>query len=697
MPIDDEQKQRDYNQILADTTSKTKDYARSLTSSAKALLKYASNEKEQNQILKEHIKNLKKQVEIEKSKDNVDKNKIKFLNDEIDATKSLTTGFKFALPKLQSFGAYAAIGAKKLLEFGVELSKSTVKTAGRFFDAGERIKNFSDLTKDFKIPGLESLAAAVDFNTENFKILSQTGAGFNGSLVQLREAAHSANMPIMDFVDMIQQNSSSMARLFGSVQSGIPQIQSFARSVRDMTRNDLAQFGLNFEETNEFMQTYLELERSRGAVQRKSTAEVVAGTRQYARNLVLLSKLTGEDVKKLDQKNKEAARDGVFRALLANKTPEVALGFTNMLGTMQTLGPGFEALFKDVVAFRGPVSDAAVAMNVLTRGRLIPLMKSFDGSQESIIALTNATKEASAFSIRNNQNLAKAVLAGANEFQQGFTDISNAAGRAVDTSVIQGEMNARDGTTKALVGFREEIDQTKVAFEKGTTSFQKLTYFGDKTAETLDKLNSGLKGLQTFVPNAPQRISEGFKNIGTEKGYGRGTILSLADDSMFGMAKRAGQRFGAGGPGNSLLDILTPWDTLAEKIAQQQLKYDTGEHYATGTKGKTGEYFKDFGSGTRVALHNVEAVIPKNSPMGAMVSMLDKIIKTPTNSVPKPTTTEKDYSEFFQNLVTGITSLGTKMDESKNMLNTIAGASAKTADNTGKQIKTLARNPYSIV
>ena len=707
--MDDEQKQKDYIEAIAKATSETKKFSRNLTSSVSSLVRQASNEKQRNQIIKEHIKNLNEQIKLEQSQKTVDREKIKHIKDEINATKELTTGFKFAIPNLKDFGT--ALG-----KYALETAKSTGKTAANFLDAGERVKKYSDLSKEFTGTlgsGFTKLFESLDFNVGIFKQLSLTGAGFNGSMMNLRDAAKAARMPILDFVDMVQRNSSVMAQLFGSVQSGVPQMVNFNRSLRDVTRSELSQFGLNLDDTTEFLSTYLELERSRGATQRRTTAEVVAGTRDYAKNLVLLSKLTGKSVKELDEQNKAVAADGAFRAILADKSPEVAKGFEIMLGELNSVNPLFGQLFKEVTAFRGAANTSTAQLDLMSGGALVRAMKAFDGSEASIINLSNALKESGTQGIRTSKSFAMASIANG-DFAEQLTALAKAAGIAIDPARIRAQMSATDEFTKSAVGGRDVLDAVKASVEGVATDAQKLLIkqFGDKfpdllkimrdSAEKLASVDNPIALAYDKGKKAIRVVSTFFSDMGTERGAGKGTLLSTADDSVFGMARRAGARYGEGGLGNSIFDILTPWDTLAEKIKKYEDGMSTGDGYASGTLGVTGKLFKNFGSGTQATLHGQEAVVPKNSPMGSVLSMLEQLSVKPTvtnapATAPANTQTNSEFMRMNSILSENLKGLSEVMVKSEKHLNTLVAISAKTEQNTGENKRGLANLSPSLV
>ena len=704
MAIDDEQKQKDF-------TAGIEKVNKGLASTVKSLLKNAKSEEDKAKVLRLSTQALKEQLAGIKGNSAATKLQRLELANSIKSMKGFGGGVSSARLGVAFLAEKALEAGAALKDYIADTAKSTFKTGVNFADAGEKIKQYSDISKEYTGTlgkGFTGLLKIVDFNTDIFKQLSQTGAGFNGNMMNFRDAAKEARMPLLDFVDMVQKNSSVMARLFGSVQSGVPQLTSFNRSLRDVTKNELAQYGLNLEETTEFLTTYLELERSRGATQQRTTAEVVAGTRDYAKNLVLLSKLTGKSVKELDEQTKAVAADGSFRALLSDMTPDAAKGFTLMLGELDKVNPLFGQLFKEVTAFGGAANTQTAQLDMMTKGALTRAMKAFDGSPDSIINLTNVLKEAGSQGIRTGKSFALASIAGG-DFSDQLIALARAAGIAVDPERIKAQMAAQDEFTKSAVAGRDVIDAVKASVEGQATEAQKILIqeFGDKFPDLLKIMEESAEKLNVENPvakaydstkKAIRVTSSFFSNLGTEEGTGRGTLLSTADDSVAGMVRRAMQRFSEGGEANSFLDILTPFDTLSEKIAN----FNKGDGFASGTLGATGNLFNDFGSGTLATLHGEEAVVPRNSAMGAVLSMLDQLTARPaTTAATAPTVKEtQNNSEFMRMnaiLSENLKGLSEVMVKSEKHLNTLVAIGAKTERNTGETKRGLANMSPSLV
>ena len=141
-------------------------------------------------------------------------------------------------------------------------------------------------------------------------------------------------MPLEKFTDMIGSNSTMLAKLFGSVSEGVPQISRLTSQLRDITERDFAKFGLTLDDTSEYMMTYLELERARGNTDRMSRTQLLQGTADYTKNLVVLSKLTGKSVDELNEANMAHAADGVMQSQLSKMSAKDAKVLTTNINSL---------------------------------------------------------------------------------------------------------------------------------------------------------------------------------------------------------------------------------------------------------------------------------------------------------------------------------------------------------------------------
>ena len=680
---------------------------KNIGSVGKLLLSNAQTEKDQAEISKLLIKAKQEEIKILQSSKNKDTTagriKQRLLNQELNDLKEHSIQLKKSQEFVGAFGNHfkklpIAKSVSNFTKLNLQAKLATVafhaisglaSSIGSlvigFADAESKVKGFEKLgelmfpNKGFVGKKFIAMGRAIDFNISNFKTLAQRGADFESSVINMRNAAARSRMPLLDFVDYVSNNSDVLASLFGNVQDGVRNFETLAVRLRNITRNEFSQFGLTLEDTNEFMTSFMELERARGRAQTLTQDELIQGTQQYTRQLILFSKLTGESVENMDKLNRQQAVNAKFQTLLAGLAPEEASRLRNFNTFLERTNPAMAQLFQETYAVGGAMNENTAVMNAMSGNGLVPLFKLFiqrKGAEEEVI---NGLRMLSNNVVQNGKTFAIASLANG-QFTEQLSGFSATAGAL--SKNVEDQIKPLKTSTGAFVGFQDTMDQLKSAVEKKATEVLGITLFNEKYAND-------------FIREASQKISK--------------FSLDLANFNIFSAVYDVGKK---------ALRVVSPAGFLISKLFNPKggQQADTSGNvptvvspdddmtmmpmYKDGSKG-----FRDFGSGTLVKLHNKETVIPLNSPMGKVVASLEgaKLDQNPqkvqniTNTISNVTAGDKDYDRLAAVFSQGFSTLAGKMDESVNRLNMIAGASAKTADNTEKQIKTLARNPYSIV
>jgi len=542
----------------------------------------------------------------------------------------------------------------KAVKFLGKMILGAAEIGANFGKTSSNIKSFNDAVEAGfdNIPylgaALKKLAPEIDDNVQLFKGLAQSGASFGSSITRLRMIAYDAGMPLLQFQELIQNNSTTLARLFGSVDDGIPQIAGLGRALRRFTEQELAQFGITMDETNEFLTTFAELERARGRAGQLSQAQLLEGTKEYAKNLVLLSKLTGESVTELDKRNRQLAADGVFQAKLAQMDADQA---ERVRQALRLLPDSAQQAAKEIIGLGVPVGDAARGLEVLSGGQFGETLKALmEGTEVDLLEVSNVFKQIGNNIVNSSDAAASAALAGNPMFKEVLDIGVVLAGVAADRESVEGQIiAAQKDNIVAAVNMTSALDRNTVELQRLATGLLDNTLFSKDS-----KLGNAL---DEFVMNNPTKYTKLFvdKALALFSGKGKSTAGSFfrRDD----------------GGATGFEDVM---------------------EFNYGSKG-----FRNFGSGTPVVLHGEEAVVPRND-IGQLAGLLSEVGATTNNNTTGDTITNTTNVD----MTTLNTSTKELVDLNKKVaqhLNTLVTIGAMTEKNTKNFNNRLANMGGSLV
>ena len=522
-------------------------------------------------------------------------------------------------------------------------TSSNIKTLGEATEAGAgNLGKFGTF--------LNKIAEEVDDNIQMFKGLAQSGATFNSSIEQMRNSAKEAGMPLVQFQELVENNTVTLAKMFGSVNAGIPEFVKLGKGLRAFTETDLAGFGITMTEANEFLATFTELQRARGMSERMNAETLLEGTKVYVKQLTTLSRLTGQSVTELDAQMKQDALDGVLQAKLAQMSEEDAQNFQAILRQFPAEARG---AVMELGLLKAPISDAAVGLQSFSGGAVQELiqsaMKAGKMTDDEAIELANKIRATGNSLLKNGNAAADAVLAGGLPMGKAYLDIAAAmAGGEVDRAVFdKATLEAQKGVTNELVNTQSTLEKNTVSLQSlGTTMMAQLL---------LDSKSKGAQVLRAFNEDGGNTTAE--------------MVASM--ERIFGLTNDDDKK-------NSAKDT----DRL---IPAQSDMGEGGAQY--GTKG-----FRDFGSGTPMTLHGSEMVLPKNN-VGELAKELavlgSPVTKTTEQStVTNNSTTAIDMTTMNKNTLELI-ELNKKVAQHLNTLVTIGAMTEKNTKSTNNSLANM--------
>ena len=202
------------------------------------------------------------------------------------------------------------------------------------------------------IPGIGSILGMFTGYLDNtltvFQQLSSSGASFNNNLTLLRTSAANAKVSLESFASLIGNNTESLAMFGGTVTQGA-KVFGDARKAMNKYETDLLNMGYTFEEINEGLMDYMALNSAGARAGQRDQAVTAQNAAEYAKTLKTLSKLTGEDVKAIRERQQKQSNDLAFQMKLGKMTEEERAKTLKGLADAEAAGPAAVARFKEEV------------------------------------------------------------------------------------------------------------------------------------------------------------------------------------------------------------------------------------------------------------------------------------------------------------------------------------------------------------
>jgi hypothetical protein len=230
-------------------------------------------------------------------------------------------------------------------------------------------KIFTD-TLGSAIPALRGLGergiAVIKYfegSIDTLETLTASGASFNNSIIQMNYAASQSRLTLDEFAGMVSKNSEQLVALGGSVTKGAQTFSNMSRDFFDNgLGNDLINMGMSFEEVNESLMNYAEINRRSIAEGAITDAQAQQSAAKMAKEMDLVAKLTGKNRKELEAEIQDRMRKGQVQAkirlLEMEGNHQAAEEFRRALAEAKKAGPDAEAALEEMFTKGTVVSEA---------------------------------------------------------------------------------------------------------------------------------------------------------------------------------------------------------------------------------------------------------------------------------------------------------------------------------------------------
>jgi hypothetical protein len=341
---------------------------------------------------------------------------------------------------------------EKLVDVTKKIGKSFVGLGKAAFEGQGSISAFTDNVK-----GLGLIGNRLDVNIETFRQLSQTGANFGKSIVDLRLAAGEAALPLDDFAKLVAGNSNNLAALFGSTTKGAKEIATLGRITREVGIDRLAPLGFTVDEINETLLLNLDSQRRTGVLDQLTNKQRRNSAIDFAEELDRLAKLTGAQRDELRSQIESQQSNERFQVALQGQTEETRRRLQGFAATVGNIAPGLNEGFQDLIANAGvPVTESAMALVQNIPGARDVINDLISG----VVSSEQALGRIRDLSTQSVNRFGAATVTGQVEFLRLQGDIINLGRRIVD---VDGVFQEQEQSVSSLVSNLTSFEQaTKV-------------------------------------------------------------------------------------------------------------------------------------------------------------------------------------------------------------------------------------------
>ena len=273
-------------------------------------------------------------------------------------------------------------------------------------------KAFGDSLKKVTQEGVDGFGNAVKNSSGVMGELSKRGQNFSNDLVGMNTAAANSRVGLNDFAGVVADNSKSLAGLGGSVTRGAEAFGKLSKDFFDSRMGDsLQQMGYSAKDLNQVLAIQAGTMRSTLGNDENSRKLAYRSASDLAKEMDLISKLTGKNREEQMEEAKKRAADGQVEAKLrligieqgADAEKAARAAFQKQFAEAEARGQGQMA--KELFATGTVTSQEAATQMALFGESAMKTKEQMDHlAKGNIDAAEAASKEADAANARNQRD-----------------------------------------------------------------------------------------------------------------------------------------------------------------------------------------------------------------------------------------------------------------------------------------------------
>ena len=360
---------------------------------------------------------------------------------------------------VDDFGSGLRKATKGLLGFAGDLLGSAYDFGETLLFTGNRM---SDLAGAIPLVGgpLGSLVGLAEGLVDNFRNLSESGAGFSNNIFNIARAAANAEMPLGMFAETVANNSNELSRLGGSVTEGAKRFGRISKNLRT-SEQDFLGMGYTMEGVNEGLIAYTEEMARSGRLRGMSDAQLTQGAGVYLMELDKLAKVTGMTRKEAEAARVQQQGDARMRNMINKLEGKARENLTNSLAFLDNKVPGLSDAFKDLADGAAQTEEGMMLM-AMGGDEFVKLAQEMASGELDPAELNNRLMELAPLIEKNTKNMSDAQLQALEQTNPALYKIlsSNSDLLALtkkDAEKIAEENKSRDGVTQSLAQVEQNL------------------------------------------------------------------------------------------------------------------------------------------------------------------------------------------------------------------------------------------------
>jgi hypothetical protein len=429
---------------------------------------------------------------------------------------------------LQGVGTIAMAGGPKLKALGAAAS-----VAGMMLDT---LSSGAGKAAKFAV---EFLGKQLEQVREGFQSMSASGAVFSNGMTGMIDAAHGAGLTIQQFGKVVKENAKDLAASGLGMTGATEKLGKVTTQINNSGIGErLQKLGFTFEEQAGLVADVMGQMNKYGTGRGMSDAKLAQETEKYAKDLRLISGITGEDAKAKIAQAREAANNLAFQNKLAEMAPEQARAMQDAMANMTKQQ---QKDFMEMQVFGTVVNKTGAVMMASSNGYSSMMQELTTATNpEDVIKIKAKYKDEIQRDRKNSEGIGMAAAAGvggvgdiAAAFNETLTDIAKYTPEAFEKlkTSVENAASTQDKLTGEYIAMERAYQNQRVELETFAISHMNTYITGVKTVNKLmtaaiEEMKK-IPGPLGFIQDNWMKILEGAVGIIGAIGATAGILASL--------------------------------------------------------------------------------------------------------------------------------------------------------------------------